>query len=557
MNAAWAGVFGRAALKRPAPARASAATAAAPACRESKVDRSEKRLRGLLSTVQPPLPHGKVGQARAAAGAVFEAELALVPDGSQRSGRSSRRDRQGVETALLRSGTSLPDVLAALQSFLAGPLVRPLMLVKDEYIASAIVDGSKHGWDFDRELASRFQSKPEQAMLSIVGGLKAFVRDQTAKHATVADRRAVELAVAAVVPEGGGAGTGMVKQYRQLLGVSRRLFDKARSLRRAFDQEHDVKHFRWAERKERGGAIGSGALCALDDFLHSDDGSHQDNDNKDGKMIRPPPGPSGVCMYVKHERRQLLGSAAALWKEFAGNAFWYAKWRAETSNQGSRKTISRAMCPCLTAPGKVAVCACDTCELLKRNLAAFHRHRMQWRAGADGACALCEPGSSCPHFDWSRSTSDMEKILVCPKRLVAGLAMPLVDPATKSELPHNLVPFKAHDEGCTSGECDRCGFGPLYGSTAKATAVDTTVENDPGAEASWRKQYYAASKAEAMDDGTRYKMYAYIKAVRGTTTDPDGTTKPKYVREWVPLMVSRTWYVAMMQGYARAYIRHM
>lgn len=170
-------------------------------------------------------------------------------------------------------------------------------------------------------------------------------------------------------------------------------------------------------------------------------------------------------MYVLHSRRVKLGTNTDLWKSSSYELFHTLSVRKNgKALEGNRKLLKRFHCACLQ-PASVTKCACPICIQLERNLATFHKQRIQWRpeglkSSGSNECTYCagrcQPGGS--QFQWSASISDLWTTLVCPEEWYPQLDVPRLCPKSgKEDLTAPPNEFCVHAEACVKGECKYCG----------------------------------------------------------------------------------------------------
>ena len=191
----------------------------------------------------------------------------------------------------------------------------------------------------------------------------------------------------------------------------------------------------------------------LDEFMHSDLASRQDNYRKRKVVLTLPPDPeTGLVEYCVHWQRELRGNFKYLWVLLTGTdiqrrqvegmiaSHWWHQVQQLTRTPkrpngiiGSPAMLSKICCRCL-ANAFIGQCSCPHCTTFLENL--DHRHlavKCGWRKRKDcpDTCDKCGGDCNDPSGPWQSMSGgliDFLKAILCPPVQVGDLTVNAVDP---------------------------------------------------------------------------------------------------------------------------------
>ena len=332
----------------------------------------------------------------------------------------------------------------------------------------------------------------------------------------------------------------------------------------------------------------------LDEFLHSDLASRQDNYRKrkvcnswclltytryvsrsqshtssQVVLMLPPDPVTGEVQYCIHWQRELRGNWQRLWVILTGKdihnrpvaglepTHWWKQIvdLTRTSKHphgiiGSPKLLSQKACRCL-AHACISQCSCPHCTTFLENL--DHRHlavRCGWRKNkaADGECREC--GGEChdPNDPWLRMSAGLIpfiKSILCPTVPVEGLFVNEVDPRTGFEIPGHKIPVKMIQRQCWLGNCPKCGWDNRF---ANFPLLPVTIKEDDSTE---REVFVRCCPREArLDLNTTFHQFQ--KMERGTGKDGKPYTQP----EWCPVVTNRRVFYYRLYQFMQDFLPH-
>ena len=321
----------------------------------------------------------------------------------------------------------------------------------------------------------------------------------------------------------------------------------------------------------------------LDEFLHSDVASRQDNYRKRKVILTLPPNPdTGEAEYCVHWQRELrrnwkslfvlltgmdtLGSPVA----GLGPTSWWKKIQRITKTDkrpggiiGSPKMLSKHACPCLAA-ACISQCSCPHCTTFLENL--DHRHLATtsgWRrttavcvvvpasgaTSADGhPCDKCGGACQDPNGPWKKMSAGLLPFLstlLCPPVELPNVRIAAVDPNTGLEIPGESLPVKIIPRKCWLGECADCGWDKVF---ASFPLLPLTLEEDSTTS---REVFVRACPREArLDAHTTY--HEFRKMERGSCVDG----KPYVQPEWTPVTCTRRMFYYQLVEFMRDFLPH-
>ena len=320
----------------------------------------------------------------------------------------------------------------------------------------------------------------------------------------------------------------------------------------------------------------------LDEFLHSDVASRQDNYRKKKVVLALPANPdTGVVEYCVHWQRELRRNWKSLFVLLTGrdsfnspvaglqpSAWWTRIQRITTTPKrpngivGSPKLLSKNACPCL-AGACISQCSCPHCTTFLENL--DHRHLATmcgWRTTAvcvvvpesdtttnpDDPCDKCGGACQDANGPWKKMSSGLIPFLthlLCPPVELPNIFVAAVDPNTGFEIPGENIPVKIIRRKCWLGECSECGWDKRF---ASFPLLPLTLEEDDN---TTREVFVRACPREArLDAHTTY--HEFRKMERGSCADGSPYLQP----EWTPVTCTRRMFYYQLVEFMRDFLPH-
>ena len=327
--------------------------------------------------------------------------------------------------------------------------------------------------------------------------------------------------------------------------------------------------------------------AVLDEFLHSDIASRQDNYRKRKVILSLPPDTNtGEIEYCVHWQRELRSNWKTLFilltgKDIRGtpiegmqpSSFWKQITRLTTTAKrphgirGSPKLLSKGCCRCLASP-EISQCSCPHCTTFLENL--DHRHlavRCGWRKmsscipviipstpsateplGNGSICSACGGDCHDPDGAWQKMSGGVIPFLshlLCPAVEVPGLSVAAVDPLTGLEIPGESVPVQMIPHACWHGKCSKCGWNNRF---KNFPLLPVTIQEDAQTE---RQVFVRACPREArLDRNTTYHEFRLME--RGQTAEG----KPYTQSEWTPITANRRVFYYQLVQFMNDFLPH-
>lgn len=307
----------------------------------------------------------------------------------------------------------------------------------------------------------------------------------------------------------------------------------------------------------------------IDDFLHSDLCSRQDNYRKRKHVLSlPPDGETGEVQYCIHWQRELRSNWKSLFVMLTGedangnpveglepSSWWRQIITLTTTSkrphgiQGSPALLSKWACPCLVA-ACISQCSCPHCTTFLENI--DHRHLTFRGLGkrpssvcipeaetteaaaetVSSACTAC--GGECtkahdgPWRKMSEGLIPFTLNILCPAVEIPNVSVAAYDPTTGLEIPGSVIPVKIIQRKCWLGECTKCGWDQRF---AKFPLLPLKIKEDDNSE---RQVFVRACPREARED--RWTTWHEFRMMeRGHGEDGSTYNQP----EWTPITGTR------------------
>ena len=305
----------------------------------------------------------------------------------------------------------------------------------------------------------------------------------------------------------------------------------------------------------------------VDEFLHSDIASRQDNYRKRKVVLQLPALEDGTMHYCVHWQRELRANWKTLFVILTGtdnkgnpvdgmepSSYWQQIKKLTCTPcrpdgiKGSHKLLSKNSCPCL-AHACISQCSCPHCTQFLENL--DHRHlavKCGWRK-SDTPCDKCGGVCNDPNGPWSKMSGGLlafTRALLCAPVEIPGLRTHVIDPYTGLEIPGETKPVKMIARRCWLGKCDKCGWRNRFKSCPK---LPVTIDEDAD---SSQQCYVRACPLEArLDAKTTFHMFQNME--RGTANDGETVyTQP----EWTPITVTRRVFYYRLHEFMEDFLQH-
>ena len=308
----------------------------------------------------------------------------------------------------------------------------------------------------------------------------------------------------------------------------------------------------------------------LDDFLHSDLASRQDNYRKRKVVLSLPPDPdTGDVPYCVHWQRELRSNWKTLFVLLTGrdvnnnriegmepSSWWKQIIKLTTTEKrphgikGSPAMLKKKACRCL-AGACISQCSCPHCTHFLENL--DHRHlavHCGWRKVKPGVGECKECGGAChdPKGAWLNMSGGLVPFItnmLCPAVPVPGVYVRSVDPLTGLEIPGEVAPVKMIRKECWLGRCKDCGWNNRFANFPK---LPVKVKEDDDTE---RTEFVHACPREArLDRNTTYHQFKMME--RGLTKDG----KPYTQSEWTPVTSDRRTFYYQLYSWMQNFLPH-
>ena len=316
----------------------------------------------------------------------------------------------------------------------------------------------------------------------------------------------------------------------------------------------------------------------LDEFLHSDLASRQDNYRKRRVVLALPPDvDTGEIEYCVHWQRELRSNWKSLFVLLTGTdtkgksveglepTSWWRQIARLTSSpkrpqgiMGSPHLLSKHACRCLVG-ACISQCSCPHCTTFLENL--DHRHlavRCGWRktpvcvpvpssasalSTSSNVCRECGGHCRDPDGAWLQMSAGLIPFLrhiLCPPVSVPNVSLASVDPTTGLEIPGESSPIKLVRRKCWLGECADCGWDKRF---ANFPVLPVTIKEDDFTN---RVEYVRACPAEARED--RYTSWHEFRLMeRGNCEDGSAYTQP----EWTPITGTRRMFYYQLHQFMK------
>lgn len=319
----------------------------------------------------------------------------------------------------------------------------------------------------------------------------------------------------------------------------------------------------------------------IDDFLHSDIASRQDNYRKRKVVLTLPADPdTGETSYCIHWQRELRRNWKSLFVLLTGMdtdgnpvagleplSWWKQIVRLTTTPtrpngiKGSYRMLSQRACKCLVG-ACISQCSCPHCTTFLENL--DHRHlasQFGWRKTAvcvpvpgDAArsetdkCVQC--GGEChdPSGPWKQMSGGLIPFLthmLCKPVAIPNVRVNNYDPTTGLELPGDSAPVMIINKKCWLGECSKCGWENRF-SHFPLLPLKITEDDDTEREVFVR----ACPVAACTDKFTTY--HEFRKMERGAGKDGQAYTQT----EWTPITTNRRLFYYNLVEYMKTFLPH-
>ena len=319
----------------------------------------------------------------------------------------------------------------------------------------------------------------------------------------------------------------------------------------------------------------------LDDFLHSDVASRQDNYRKRKVVLTLPADPgTGETNYCIHWQRELRRNWKSLYVLLTGmdtdgnpvNGLEATSWwkqivrltRTPTRPngiKGSYQMLSKRACPCLVG-ACVSQCSCPHCTTFLENM--DHRHlasQCGWRRksvcvpvprDADTSeteeCVQCGGDCRDPNHPWKKMSGGLIPFLrqmLCEPVAIPNVRVNNYDPTTGLELPDDSAPVMIIKKECWLGKCSKCGWENRF-SKFPLLPLQLTEDGDTEREVFVR----ACPVAACTDKFTTY--HEFRKMERGPGKDGQAYTQT----EWTPITTNRRLFYYNLVEYMKTFLPH-
>ena len=321
----------------------------------------------------------------------------------------------------------------------------------------------------------------------------------------------------------------------------------------------------------------------IDEFLHSDLASRQDNFRKRKVILTLPADlETGEEQYCVHWQRELRRNWKSLFVLLSGidtqgnpvpglePTSWWKQIVQLTKTPkrpngiiGSYHLLTKRPCPCLVG-ACISQCSCPHCTTFLENL--DHRHlasRCGWRKTAvcvpvplsvgedtpeNATCNKC--GGECQDRNgtWAKMSGGLFPFLthmLCPPVVIPNIILNNIDPITGLEIPGDNAEVTIIPKKCWLGECSKCGWDNRF---SKFPLLPLTIKEDNDTE---RKVYVRACPVAACTD--KFTTYhEFRKMERGFGEDG----KPYIQPEWTPVTTNRRMFYYQLVQYMKVFLPH-
>lgn len=315
----------------------------------------------------------------------------------------------------------------------------------------------------------------------------------------------------------------------------------------------------------------------LDEFLHSDICSRQDNYRKRKVILPLPPDvETGEVQYCVHWQRELRSNWKSLFvlltaKDLNGEpvegleptSWWRQIIKLTTTParptgiRGSFRLLSQRACPCLRG-ACISQCSCPHCTTFLENL--DHRHlavHCGWRklsvcvpvpssaspGTTSNLCRECDGACRNPNGPWLQMSAGLIPFLrhmMCPPATIPNVWVSAVDPITGLEISGERATVKMIRRKCWLGECSECGWNNRF---SKFPLLPLSIKEDDLTE---REVFVRACPREACDK--RYTTWHEFRLMeRGQCEDGQAYTQP----EWTPVTGTRRMFYYQLNQFMK------